>query len=429
MSWDISADGKTYTFNLRKGVRFHDGTPFNASAAKFSLERARSIKGGEYAVKVQQALDSIDVVDDYTIRLRLKAPAAYMSALLMQTAAAMISPSAIQKWGDAAFKDHPTGTGPFKYVSYTVGERIVYEKNKEYWGDPARVERLVFRIIPDTETRRLEIEKGNVDIIAPYMLEPSIALALKAKSEIAVEVGPGSNVRALYMNMDKKPFDSILVRKAIAHAIDRKSLVEKILMGFAVVANSPVCPNTPYHESNVAVYDYDPVRSKQLLAQAGYPNGFKTTMSTSTAKVFKDAALVIQANLKEIGIDVEIRTMELGALAGSLNAGEQEMLLMGRPWYADPYYQLDTYTLPGIPFPNWSHFRDEEVNNMIMTAAITPDSSTRARLYSDAQKQITEKVPSLQLWYTANIKVCRANVRNFYLSPENIGYYHATYKT
>src|SRR5262245_45599202 len=283
--WDISEDGLTYTFHLRQGVKFHDGTPFNADAVLFSIDRQRDMKpphpfhsiGGPYtywqAMSMDDIVKDVKAADDSTVVFTLKRRNAPFIANLAMSFNSIVSPTAARQYGEDFFK-HPSGTGPFRFVEWKKDDSITIERNPDYWGDKAHLDRVVFRVIPENTVRLLALEEGSVQGLDG--LNTELAKRLQAEGKYNLLMQPGMNVGYLAMNMDKPPFDKKEVRLAINYAIDRDAIVKGLYGGFGTPAVNPMPPTLWGYNTSVVAYPHDPAKAKELLAQAGFPNGFKT---------------------------------------------------------------------------------------------------------------------------------------------------------
>lgn len=335
-TWEMSADGKTYTFHLRKGVKFHDGEPFNAQAVDFNIRRVWDKKFQYYdprssiGMHTWQALKEIKIVDDNTIQLILERPFEPFLRMIAQGSmgtAGVMSPAALKKYGQDQVGEHPTGTGPFKFVERVRGQKIVIARNDEYWGQKAYLDRVIFRPLPEAAARVTALSTGEADVIA--VPSPDSVAQLKAKG-FDVIMGTVPHVWYLTMNF-KDPIISkdLRIRQAIAMAIDREGMAKNLLKETATAAYSIQSPANEAFDPNFKDYPYDPEKAKKLLADAGYPNGFETTYQVS---VDGSGQLIpvpmsewIQRDLAKIGIKVRLDTYEwntyLGKWVGGMEPG------------------------------------------------------------------------------------------------------------
>ncbi|MDI7247668.1 MAG: ABC transporter substrate-binding protein [Bacillota bacterium] len=415
VSWTVSKDEKVWTFKLRQGVKFHDGTPFNAEAVKFNFERWKDPKNPyhqgafEYYsyMFVQGETDlikSVDVVDDYTIRFVLERPLAPFLANLAMTPFAIASPAAIKKYG-ADVGNHPVGTGPFKFVRWDHGDKIIIERNDAYWGGKPYLDKVIFRSIPDNSARFMELESGSIDIM-DGMSPDDVKLAGRNKA-LQVILRPSFNVGYMSMHMDKKPFDNIKVRKAIAHAINKPAIIKAFFAGLAEVAKNPMPPSLWGYNDKVKDYEYDPAKAKSLLAEAGYPNGFETTLwAMPVPRPYmpqpQKIAEAIQADLAAVGIKVKIVSYDWATYLDKIAYGEHDMCLIG--WIGDNgdpdnfIYVLfaGSNAVPGRA-SNYSFYKNDKVDEMLVKAQTVSDQATRTKLYEDVQQLIHDDCPWVPL--------------------------------
>jgi peptide/nickel transport system substrate-binding protein len=339
-SFEISDDGTEYTFQLREGVEFHDGTPFNAGAVEFNVrrvwdedfeyfyDRAGSLKGA-----VWKELKDIQIVDDHTIKFILKQPWAFFIAQLAEPTGVGIpvymSPASIMKWGNEEVEQHPVGTGPFKFAERVRGQRIVYERNPDYWNQPfPYLDRIIWRPIPEASTRVNALVGGEVDMIAA--VPPDNAETLAGEG-FTVATGTVPHIWWLNLNHNELPFSDVNVRKAVNYGIDRVGMTELLLRETALPAFSMISRTSSAFDPNWKdPYPYDPELAKEFLAKAGYPDGFETTLQTSTAGSGQllpvQMAEWIQRDLAKIGIKAKLETFEwntyVGHWVGGLKPGQ-----------------------------------------------------------------------------------------------------------
>jgi len=280
-SWEVAPDGLAYTFHLRRGVRFHDGTAMNAQAAQFSL--ARKIDPNHPCFRPQfskmdatlKCVRAVEAVGEYTLRILLKAPDPLFLNALARHSAYIVSPTAVQALGDG-FDARPVGTGPFVFDSWLKGDRIILKANAKYFGGAPKLSALVFKVVPDPAVRLLELRTGAIQ--AMDALAPEQQAEVRRNPALALDARPGMNVGYLAMNTERPPLDDPRVRRAIAHAVNRPALVKLVYQGAATQALTLVPPSMPGHNPKAPAPAYDPARARRLLRQAGLPNGFDTTL-------------------------------------------------------------------------------------------------------------------------------------------------------
>jgi len=329
-SWVASKDGLAWTFKLRKGVKFHDGTSFDAKAVKYFFDRVlgdeKPFKASLYTPVVQGA----EVIDDSTVRVILKQPFGAFLFIMAHSAGAIVSPAAHQKWGkDLAL--HPVGTGPFKFVEWMKGDHVTMERNDGYWGGAPNLDRVVVKTVREDQARVLMLESGDADLIVNIPTEEIPRLRKDAR--FTIESSPTARALFIAINVKKKPFDDVRVRQALNYAVNRDAIVKELFQNNAQVVASHVSPLQNGY-AQLAGYPYDPKKSKELLAQAGQP-ALKVKLWSPKGRFVKDYELAqaVQQDLAAVGVEATLSTMEWGAyLAATKTPAEQtprELFLLG----------------------------------------------------------------------------------------------------
>jgi peptide/nickel transport system substrate-binding protein len=303
-SWTISPDGKTYIFTLRSGVHFQDGTTFDASDVVFTYDRAR----GADSVNAQKGLfapiDQVEAIDPLTVKVTLKHPVGNFLFNMGWGDAVIVDPASA-----AANKTNPVGTGPFRFKRWVQGDRIELEANPDYWGVKPKLTAATFRIIPDPAAATAALLAGDVDAYANFPA-PEALEQFKADHRFEVVIGTTEGETILAINNGRKPFDDVRVRRAIAHAIDRKAVIDGAMFGYGTPIGSHFAPHHPAYVDLTGVYPYDPVAARTLLAEAGYPNGFSATIALPPPSYARRGGEIIAAQLAQVGIKLEIIPVE-----------------------------------------------------------------------------------------------------------------------
>ncbi|MEZ4846666.1 MAG: ABC transporter substrate-binding protein [Bdellovibrionota bacterium] len=443
-SWSISKDQKEYTFVLRKDVKFHTTANFkptrnmNADDVLFSFNRQRlkdhpyhKVGGGNYLYFEAMEMDiiqDIQKVNDSTVKFFLKRPDSVFLANLTMEFASILS----AEYADAMMKAKtpdkvdtmPVGTGPFVFKSYQKDSVIRYEANPEYYGAiKPQVERLVILITPDASVRTQKIKAGECHIIA----EPSIAdrKIFENDSNLKTYSMTGLNMTYLAFNTKKKPFDNLLVRKAIFHALNRGAYIDAIFHGMGELAESAVPPATWGFNNNLPTYEYDIQKSKQLLAKAGMPNGFSTEIwALPVTRPYnpdgRKMAEMMQADLAKVGIKVKIVTFDWPTFLAKSRNGEHSMLMFG--WISDNgdpdsflYTQLSCSGAEAGS--NRAFWCFKPYNDIVEKAKRVSDIQQRTELYMDAQKIFKEQLPWVPLASAKAFRVTRKNVTGYVMDP------------
>jgi peptide/nickel transport system substrate-binding protein len=428
-SWTISKDGLWYTFKLHPGIKFHDGTPLNAEAVKFSIERqfnpehpANKLGKYPFANYFFGNVKAVEAMDESTVRFVLKEPRASFLAVLAAGAASIVSPTAVRKWG-ADYPLNPVGTGPFRYASWQRGQQVVLEKNLEYWRGPIKLDRVVYRPIVEDQARLTELLTGALDVIVG--VPPDFVAQLEGNAKVNVLKQVGAHVWYLGINNQKKPFDDKRVRQALNYAVNKDAIVKDVLKGTGSPSSGPVLPGTWGAEPALRAYPYDPARARKLLAEAGYPSGFSTTMwvpeSGSGMQSPVAMATVMQSNLKSVGVNVTLQTMEWGAFLAKLRSKEQELFALS--WMAGsedpdmvlyPLLHSSQWTPNG---PNRALYKNERFDELLAQARQTTDQARRAQLYREAQKILLEDAPWVFVDHEVQIAATSKRVQGLKLHP------------
>ena len=417
--WETSADGKSWTFHLRKGVRFHDGTPLNARAVKESIDRVMSP-----AAKLRQAskfagITAVDVVDEHRVRITTSRPLGALPGNLSHQAGGAIQSPAAAKAGK-----FPVGTGPFKFVEYVPDERLVLEANRDYWAGPPGVDRLVFRMVPEARTRLALLQSGGAHVV--YNVAFNEIEGLRKDPNVHVEVPPSAGWRIFGFNTQKKPFSDVRVRQALNHAVDKEAIVKNVFRGVGHVADSPFGPGMFGYAPGFK-YAYDPGRAKKLLADAGYASGFKTTMLVSPGEIAgaAEVAAAIQAYLQQVGVQAEIVSLEQATWLAELTKPlEQNKTEIFQYQYggADPdALRLVLHAQEWPPRRNAAFYKNERLDRLFEEGAATVDQGKRAEIYRQIQKLVMEDAPWLFIADWAHADAWRANVQGIAYILQDIG--------
>lgn len=393
-------DDVTWEFKLREGVKFHDGTDFNAEAVKINIERITDPEFASPKAFILDVIEEVIIVNDYTVQFKTSAPFAPLPAHLAHNAGSIIAPSAIEEErnGGKTVDENPIGTGPFKLKQWNRGAEILLEKNEDYWGGAPKIDGIRVVVVPEQATRVAMIETGEAHVT---LLGASDVARVEAMGHIDINRVRGTRMDYVGFNMNKKPFDDIRVRQAIAMAINKTDVVEGILDGQGVPAVGPLAPTVFGNYQDLEPLPYDVEKAKELLAEAGYPDGFSTTLFVNDGNAERaDIAELVQAQLAQIGIDVSIEIIEWGAFLEQTAAGEHEMFILG--WTtvtADADYGLyalfhsSQFGSPG----NRSFYKNDRVDELLDYGRSEPDVNKRLDAYKEVQQILVEEVPMVYL--------------------------------
>lgn len=413
-SWE-QIDDVTWEFKLEENVKFHNGDDFTASDVKYSFERIKELPSP--ASFLIDSVKEVVVVDPYTVHIVLHEPFAPILAHLAHPSNAIVNQRSVEEAGDGFGSLVAIGTGPFVFEDWVSGSHVTLSRNENYWGEPAKVETLVIRGIPENTVRAIELETGGVDIA--YNIDPTDELRLATEPGVVLDKSQTLSTSYIGFNVQKAPFDDVRVRQAINYALDVEAVVDYIYTGQAAPAGGPLAPLV-WGALDVEGYEFNPEKAKALLAEAGYPDGFKTTIWTNDNPLRMQIAEMFQADLAEIGVDVEVLVVPWATYLEDTAAGKHDMFVLG--WVtvtADPDYGL--YSLfhssqfgdPG----NRSFYANERVDELLDLGRTEGDPEKRAAIYAEAQELIVDEAPWAFLIATMEVNGMRDNIEGFVAHP------------
>lgn len=442
-SWEISEDGKEYTFNLRKGVKFHSNDKFqpsrdfNADDVIHSFERQwkaehpdHALSGGSYeyfqSMDMPNLLSNIEKIDDYTVKFMLTEPNAPFIANLGMDFAVIQSAEYAQSMRDAGTPDlidqEPIMTGPFQLVNYQKDAVIRYAAHPDYWRGKAEIDTLIFAITPDASVRYAKLKAGECHVM-PYPNPADIA-EMKADESITMLEQEGLNVGYWGFNTEKPPFDNKLVRQAMNHAVNRDAIIEAVYQGAGVKAKNPIPPTIWSYNKDTVDYEYDPEKAKALLAEAGLSDGFKTNIWAMPVQrpYNPDArrmAEVIQADLAAVGVEAEVVTFEWGEYLKRSKDGEHETVLLG--WTGDngdpDNFLAVLLSCSAVGSANRARWCNQDFDERIIAARQSNDVAERTRLYEEAQIIFKEEAPWSTIAHSVVFMPVSSKVKNYKIDP------------
>ncbi|MHA7772342.1 ABC transporter substrate-binding protein [Roseibium sp. M-1] len=429
-SWTISDDGKTYTFKLREGVKFHDGSPFNAEAVKFNFDRMLDEEHpyhdtGPFPLSFFfSTVETVTAVDETTVSFQLSAPYAPFLSNLAYPTGLIVSPEAVKQHGKD-FGRNPSGTGAYKFAEWDANAKVVAVRNEDYWDGEPGLEALIYRPITDANTRIAEMLSGGLDVMVE--VPPDSLRQFRDDSTFKVLEQAGPHVWFLILNLREAPFDVKAARQAANYAINKKALVENILQGTADVASGPTPPAFAWaYNESLEPYPYDPEKAKELLKEAGYNGEEITFYVTEGGSGMLDPIAMgtaIQADLQAVGMKVKIETYEWNTFLGKVNPGLQGKAAMAEmAWMTNdpdtlPFLALRTEAMPDKGGFNSGYYSNAEVDQLLEKAREVTDQGERAKLYKQMQEIVQEDAPWV---FVANWKqnaVIKASVEDFKLQP------------
>jgi glutathione transport system substrate-binding protein len=408
-SWEINDEATEITFSLREGVVFHDGTPFTAEEVKTYFDWARDPDNslGGRARSIFEDIAEVEVLDANTVRFSLSKPNGAMIFNLAIANGRIISSSSIETYGEDIGR-HPVGTGPFKFQEWIDGQKITVTAFADYWGEPAKVDAIEFRVVPNDATRIALLQSGEAHFIE--MVPPALVEALEAAPNVVVEATESVFARIFPLNTQIAPFNDVRVRRALNHAIDREQLVQVALQGFGTALTSPVLEPV-FGYSPQPPYEFDLEKAKQLLAEAGVPDGFSANVLTFNSTEFTTVGQVLQQMLAKVGVSLELQPTERGALVERIfkpfEETDLEASLVGASTLTGDSDRALKQSFASSSWPpafnNWSFYSNSRVDELIEAGATTGDQEERGRLYAEAQEIIWNDAPWIFLYSPNNI--------------------------
>ena len=426
-SHTVSPDGLVYTVKLRQGVKFHDGTDFKADAVKANLDRVINPDNKLKRYSLYNNIAKTDVVDDYTARITLKTPFSAFVNQLAHPSGVMISPAALKKYGSKDIAFNPVGTGPFKFVEWKATDYLKVAKNENYWrkGYP-KVDTITWKPVVDNNSRAAMMQTGEAHFTFPVPYE--VAEVLKAKAELEVVAAPSIVLRYLSMNVQQKPFDNPKVRQAIAYAINKEAVAKVAFAGYAAPAEGVVPAGVEY-SVKLGPWPYDLAKAKQLMTEAGYPNGFETELwSAYNHTTAQKVSQVLQQQLQQIGIKAKITLLEAGQRVEKVESWQDPKTAPVRLYYvgwSSSTGEADWALRPllyGESFPpklfNTAYYKNDKVDADIKGALTTTNGAEKAKLYADAQKLIWNDAPWAPLVTEKLLSANNRKLSGMYVMPD-----------
>ena len=419
-SWE-TPDSLTYIFHLKRGVRFHDGRLLTSADVKYTFDSILSgaipsPKRGSFRM-----VRAIDAPDASTVIFHLSEPYASFLWSLARPAVGIVPGGA-----GADFAQHPVGTGPFEFVSAKQDDEVVLDRNADYFGRPAKISRVRFRVVPEAIVRALELRKGTADLELNSLAADMVPV-MKREPSIEVTEQPGTIYAYVAFNLDDAKLASRDVRQALAYATDREQIIRYLLRGQARTADEPLPPNSWAYDPDISRYSFDPARAEWLLDAAGFPrrpeNGgmrLTLTLKTSTEESVRLLGAVLREQWRRVGVDLELRPLEFATLYSDITRGNFELYTLR--WVGannDP--DIFEYIFSSTKMPpagaNRGHYRNAGLDALIDQARVEGDRAKRRKLFGAIQKIITEDEPYLSLWFADNVCVHRTRISNIHLTP------------
>lgn len=407
-------DENTWVIKLNEGIKFQDGTPFNAEAVKYTFEQIKDPDRAAPRASLLAPIDSIEVKDEYTVVLKTKEPYGPMLAALSHTNAAIVSPAADEE-GD--INKEPVGTGPFVFDEWVEGDHITLKRNEDYWREPAELEKVTFKVVPETSTAISMLETGDVQFIDAL---PSDQLSrIESIDSVEVQKSEGTRVSYLGFNMDKAPFNELKFRQAIAYGVDQETYVKQ-LNGLGTYNESIIGPKVfGYNEdAKDAGYPFDKDKAAKMIKDNGY-SGQKITLLAANRDNYMKMAEIVQSQLTEIGLNVEIETMEWGTFLETTRKGNYEMTFLG---WANSTADGSELLYPNlhsdnIDASNYSRYNNEEFDKLVEESRKSVDQEVRKEKLNEANVMAIKDAPWITMEHGTVTAAYDKSVKGLVVSP------------
>ncbi|MGQ2902162.1 MAG: ABC transporter substrate-binding protein [Neoaquamicrobium sediminum] len=400
-SWEISDDGKVYTFKLHTGVKFHDGADFSAEDVKFSIDRAMAEDSVNPQKGLYSAIEKVEVVDPATVVVTLKHPQGAFLWNMGWGEAAIVSPASAD-----GNKEKPIGTGPFKFENWAKGSSITLVKNPEYWGEEVALDKAEFRIIPDAAAAVPALLSGDVHAFSNMPAGDALP-QIESDPRFKVVIGSTEGETVLATNNKKEPFDKLEVRQAIAHALNRDEIIAGTPPGLGVPIGSHFAPHHPAYVDLTGTYPYDPEKAKELLAQAGFPDGFSATLKLPPPGYARDGGQIIASQLRQVGINLEIIPLEWADWLSQVFTDKNYDLSIVS--HVEPM-DIGIYARPDYYF----QYQNPEFNAVMEELEVTTDEAKRNELYGKAQRILAEDAVNGFLFQLPKVGVWDAKIEGMW---------------
>lgn len=402
-SFQVSKDGREYTFRLHKGIQFHDGKPWTSADVKYTFERLLDPKTAAVNRKYYEGIESIQTVDSLTVKMKMKR---YDSTFLFNLARA--DAVIVSQSGAARLKSHPIGTGPFQFAEWRRGDSISLVKNPNYHDKRLPyLNKVVFRFIPDPSAQLAALRAGDVDVI-PYDLSPENVPLLEKDARFKVLKGNTTTDVILAINNSRKPLNDVRVRRAICYAIDRKAVIQGAVAGYGTPIGSHMDPTNPYYTDLTGLYPYDPGKAKKLLTEAGYPRGFGAVLKLPAPYAYaRRSGEIIADQLSKVGIKLLIEVIQWGQWIDRIyKNAEYDLTVIG---HAEPF-DIEIYSRPNYYF----RYNNKKFQELMKKAKEEMNERARKKIYTEAQRMIAEDAVNAFLFVYPALPAMKKEVMNWW---------------
>ena len=412
--WRVSPNGRVYTFFLRKGVQFHRGYGgFTARDVKYSFERVLNPATRSRYRASMSIIESIEVIDDHTVRIALKAPSAsFLAGALAFRPGYIVSQKAVEQLGER-FQFNPIGTGPFQFVSYTPRQELVLEAFPQYFRGPTEVRRIIWKVVPEENVASLALQKGEINHM--IVRDPQVYKVLQRDSNLTHTATATTGWWEFSMNMRRKPLDDVRVRRALAHAVDRDTFARTVLEGLGSPTYSVIPPGMIGHTEDVEKYPYNAARAKQLLAEAGHPNGFRINVVYEPGEFGELIAQAIQQWFKDIGVDLQLVRLEAGAWTARRQSGDYDLTISGTTRFDPDQFLTELFHSESFP-PGGNQSYYGAIDDMIEAQRRAVNARERTRILIEIQRKVAADVPFVPVFNPVYVTSYRKNQKGHALN-------------
>ena len=402
-SWEISEDGLTYTFKLREGVTFHDGTTMDAEDVKFTLDRINAEVSANAQKALYAAISEVNVIDPQTVEVKLSEPNGNMLFNLAWGDAVIVAPETVE-----AIKQTPIGTGAFKFENWNQGDKITLTRNDDYWGEAPALASATFKFISDPTAAFASVMAEDVDVFTGFPAPENIP-QFEADPRFQVLIGSTEGETILSINNKREPFDNVKVREAVAHAIDRQAIIDGAMFGYGTPIGTHFAPHNPDYVDLAEMSSYDPEKSKALLAEAGFPDGFETTLHLPPPSYARRGGEIIAAQLAEVGIKAQITNVEWAQWLETVFKGKDFGLSIVS--HTEPM-DINIYANPDYYF----QYDNAEFQSLITEFNKTAEPAARTEMLVKAQRMIAEDYVNGYLFQLAFPTIAKAGVEGLWVN-------------
>ena len=394
--WRVSPNGQVYTFFLRRGVKFHRGFGgFTAKDVKYSFERILNPATRSRYRASMLIVEGVEVVEDYTVRITLKAPSAsFLAGVLAFRPGYIVSRKAVEQLGER-FAFNPIGTGPFQFVGYTPRQELVLEAFPEYFRGAPPIRRIVWKVVPDENVASLALQKGEINHM--IVRDPQVYKALQRDANLAFTATPTTGWWEFSMNTRRRPLDDVRVRRALAHAVDRDTFIKTVLESLGSPAYSVIPPGMIGHTADVEKYPFNVARAKQLLAEAGYAGGLRINVVYEPGEYGDLMATAMQQWFKDIGVDLQLLKMEAGAWTARRQSGDYDITISGTTRFDPDQFLTEQFHSASFP-PGGNQSFYGGIDDLIEAQRRAINTRERARVLIEIQKKVASDVPFVPLF-------------------------------